>query len=180
MEETIEKLKDFLTLLIKTSGFSLKTVEVRKDDAKTIKIEISIEGAGLVIGENGENIFAWEEVLNQWLRKNWNLTDHSADQRLVRQPADYGAAKTSGATQSGGYFRAVLDINNYRWQIEQRLRELAKKSAREAVLSKKPVKLPKMSSYERRIIHTELALHPNVATESEGQSPNRQVVVRPL
>ncbi len=151
MEETVEKLKDFLALLIKTSGFPLRTIEARKDDAKTIRVEIFIEGAGLVIGENGENIFAWEEVLNQWLRKN-----------------------------SETYFRAVLDINNYRWQIEQKLRELAKKSAREAVLSKRPVKLPVMSSYERRIVHTELALHPNVATESEGQSPNRQVVVRPL
>ena len=155
MEETIEKLKDFLALLVKTSGFALKTVDARKDDIKTIKIEIFIEGAGLVIGENGENIFAWEEILNQWLRKNWNPPE-------------------------GGYLRAVLDINNYRWQIEQRLRDLAKKSAREAVLSKNPVKLPVMSSYERRIIHTELALHPNVVTESEGQSPRRQVVVRPL
>ncbi len=154
MEETVEKLKDFLVLLMKTSGFPLRTVEARKDDVKTIRIEVFIEGAGLVIGENGENIFAWEEVLNQWLRKN-------------SPPAD-------------GYFRAVLDINNYRWQIEQKLRELAKKYAREAVLSKKPVKLPAMSSYERRIIHTELALHPNVATESEGQSPNRQVVIKPL
>lgn len=154
MEEITEKLSDFLARLVKTAGFYLKTVEARKDDAKTIKVEIFIEGAGLVIGENGENIFAWEEILNQWLRKN-------------SPPADV-------------YLRAVLDINNYRWQIEQRLRELAKKSAREAVLSKKPVKLPVMSSYERRIIHTELALHPNVATESEGQSPKRQVVVKPL
>ena len=150
-EQLIEKLKEFLALLIKTAGFPLKTIEARKDDVKTIRIEIFIEGAGLVIGENGENIFAWEEILNQWLRKNAEV-----------------------------YFRAILDINNYRWQIEQRLRELAKKSAREAVLSKKPVKLPAMSSYERRIIHTELALHPNVATESEGESPKRQVVVKPL
>lgn len=151
MEETMQKLENFLTLLVKTAGFSLKTIETRKDGPDIVKIEVFIEGAGLMIGENGENIFAWEEVLGQWLRRHSEI-----------------------------FSRAVLDINNYRWQIEQRLKELAKKAAREAVLLKKPVKLPVMSNYERRIIHTELALHPSVTTESEGKPPNRQVVVKPL
>ncbi|HCI05197.1 MAG: R3H domain protein [Parcubacteria group bacterium GW2011_GWC1_45_9] len=151
MEEIIPKLKSFLGLLIRTAGFTLRSIEARKEDEKTVKVELFVDGAGLMIGENGENIFSWEDVLNQWLRKN-----------------------------SEGFLRVWLDINSYRWQNEQRLRELAKKSAREAVLSKNPVRLPTMSSYERRIIHTELALHPNVATESEGKDPERRVIIKPI
>lgn len=154
IESLIEKIKGFVGLLIKTAGFNLKTVEARKDDQKTIRVEISIDAAGLMIGENGEHLSSWEEVLGQWLRKN--------------------------SSPELGYFRVVLDINNYRWQIEQRLRELAKKTAREVLMTKKSVKLPAMNSFERRVIHTELALNPNVQTGSEGQAPNRQVVVRPL
>ena len=154
IESLIEKVKILTTALMKASGFNFKTVEARKDDEKTIRVEMSVDGAGLMIGENGENLYAWEEVLSQWLRRN--------------------------SSPELEYFRVVLDINNYRWQIEQRLRELAKKTAREVVMSKKSIKLPVMNAYERRIVHVELALHPNVATESEGRVPNRQVVVKPL
>jgi spoIIIJ-associated protein len=60
------------------------------------------------------------------------------------------------------------------------LRELARKAAREAVLKKKPVELPAMNAYERRVVHSELALRPDVMTESSGEEPNRRVVVKPL
>jgi predicted RNA-binding protein Jag len=37
-----------------------------------------------------------------------------------------------------------------------------------------------MSAYERRVIHAELALRPDINTESEGEPPSRCVVVKPL
>jgi len=36
-----------------------------------------------------------------------------------------------------------------------------------------------MNAYERRIIHMELAINPNVTTESVGEEPNRCLVVKP-
>ena len=70
IDEIIPKLKSFLGLLIRTAGFTLRSIEARKEDEKTVKVELFVDGAGLMIGENGENIFSWEDVLNQWLRKN--------------------------------------------------------------------------------------------------------------
>lgn len=71
-----------------------------------------------------------------------------------------------------------LDINNYREFKNETLRELAKKAARRARFYKQPVTLEAMSSYDRRIIHTELAAHPDIETKSNGEGINRRVVVK--
>lgn len=71
-----------------------------------------------------------------------------------------------------------LDINNYRGQRNESLRELAKKAAKRARFYKTPVALEAMSSYDRRIIHTELAIHPDIKTESIGEGSDRRVVVK--
>jgi len=73
----------------------------------------------------------------------------------------------------------ILDINNYRHNREEFLKEVAKETAHRVILTKEPIKLPAMNAYERRIIHMELATHPDVATESEGEEPERYLVVKP-
>jgi len=75
--------------------------------------------------------------------------------------------------------RINLDINNYRREREQYLKKIAKDAARKVIVTKKPIKLPPMNAYERRIIHMELAINPNVTTESVGEEPDRCLVVKP-
>ena len=79
----------------------------------------------------------------------------------------------------GEYFPFVLDIGEYKVAREQKLESLAKRTAREVASSKIPAKLDPMNSYERRIIHSILADHKKVTTESEGEEPNRYVVIKP-
>lgn len=79
----------------------------------------------------------------------------------------------------GEYFPFVLDIGEYKVAKEQKLESLAKRTAREVASSKIPAKLDPMNSYERRIIHSILADHKKVTTESEGEEPNRYVVIKP-
>ncbi|MBU2082380.1 hypothetical protein KKH14_03095, partial [Patescibacteria group bacterium] len=71
-----------------------------------------------------------------------------------------------------------LDINNYRSSKDESLRELAKKAARRARFYKQPVTLEAMTAYNRRIIHAELAAHPDIKTESTGEGLQRRVVVK--
>ncbi|MGC9598902.1 MAG: R3H domain-containing nucleic acid-binding protein [Minisyncoccia bacterium] len=73
-----------------------------------------------------------------------------------------------------------LDVNNYRQERENLIAELARAAAKKAVTTKNAVPLPAMNSYERRIVHTELALHPEVTTESSGEGKERYVVIKPL
>jgi spoIIIJ-associated protein len=73
-----------------------------------------------------------------------------------------------------------LDINNYRKEREEIIIKLAKAAARKALATKQEISLPPMNAYERRIIHSELALNPDLKTESFGQGKERHVVIRPL
>ena len=79
----------------------------------------------------------------------------------------------------GKYFNLTIDIGEYKKERENRLERLAKKVAREVSYSKVEAKLDPMNSYERRIIHTILADNKKVITESEGEEPNRYVVIKP-
>lgn len=74
----------------------------------------------------------------------------------------------------------VVDINNYRKERERLLIELAKAAAQKAVTTKEDVQLPAMNAYERRLIHVELAIRPDVKTESVGEGKDRGVVIRPI
>ena len=79
----------------------------------------------------------------------------------------------------GEYYPFVLDIGEYKLAREQKLERMAKKVAREVAYTKVEAKLDPMNSYERRIIHTILADNKKVITESEGEEPNRCVVIKP-
>ncbi|HEX4104559.1 MAG TPA: R3H domain-containing nucleic acid-binding protein [Candidatus Paceibacterota bacterium] len=73
-----------------------------------------------------------------------------------------------------------LDVNNYRQERETLIAELARAAAKKAVATKGEVSLPAMNSYERRIVHVALAVHPEVKTESAGEGKERYVIVKPI
>ena len=81
---------------------------------------------------------------------------------------------------TGIYYKFNLDVSNYKEKNIKRLEWLAKKTAKEVVETKMPVSLDNMTSYERRIIHNILTDFKGVKTESEGEEPNRHVVIKPL
>lgn len=73
-----------------------------------------------------------------------------------------------------------LDVNNYRQERETLIAELARAAAKKAMATKGDVSLPAMNSYERRIVHMALAVHPEVTTESIGEGKERYVIVKPI
>lgn len=75
-------------------------------------------------------------------------------------------------------YPVLVDVNGYRKERERLILELARAAARRAVATKEAVNLPAMNAYERRIIHEELSLRPDVKTESVGNDKDRYVVVR--
>ncbi|MBI2013459.1 MAG: hypothetical protein HYS87_01385 [Candidatus Colwellbacteria bacterium] len=72
----------------------------------------------------------------------------------------------------------VVDVNNYRKERDILIIDLAKAAARKAVATKEAVQLPAMNAYERRLVHTELSIRPDVTTESSGEGKERFVVVK--
>ena len=80
----------------------------------------------------------------------------------------------------GQWAPVYIDINNYRKERERIIKDLARAAARKAVVTKQDVELPEMNAYERRLVHVELAVHPNVRTESAGERRSRRVIIRPI
>ena len=76
-----------------------------------------------------------------------------------------------------GYIRVTLDTENYRAKREDSLRRLAQRMANRAQKTGRKVVLEPMNPYERRVLHTALQNHPGVTTHSEGEEPNRRVVI---
>lgn len=77
------------------------------------------------------------------------------------------------------HYVILVDIGGYKEQRKKQLEILATKTAKEVARTKVPAKLGKMNAYERRVIHTKLADWRDVSTESEGEEPNRFIVIKP-
>jgi spoIIIJ-associated protein len=76
--------------------------------------------------------------------------------------------------------RVVIDANGYRERRAEMLRGEADDAADDALSSGKPVELAPMPASERRIVHEYLRERGAVETHSEGNEPERHLVVSPL
>ena len=104
----------------------------------------------LLIGKNGKNLKALSIIVAQHIMR-----------------------------ETGHNFKFNIDINSYKEKREKSLENLAKRVAREVATTKIPVKLDSMNSYERRIIHNKLVDFKGVTTISEGEEPNRHIIIKP-
>ena len=124
-------------------------VEVKTKEG-TPNYTIYSDNDSLLIGKNGKNLNALSLIVKENLQKE------------IKEN-----------------YRFIIDVSDYKEKNDQRLIRLAKKIAREVKFSKVAAKLDPMNSYERRIIHNTLTNNKFVITESEGEEPNRAVVIKP-
>lgn len=76
--------------------------------------------------------------------------------------------------------RIVVDAGGYRERRAEALRGQADRAADEAAASTRAVALPAMSAIERRLVHEHLRDRHEVETYSEGEEPDRHLVVAPV
>ena len=76
------------------------------------------------------------------------------------------------------YINISIDVEKYKEKQNFFLEKKVKKIARDVTLSKVDVKLDPMNSYERKIVHEALQGFKYITTESEGEEPNRCVLIK--
>ena len=132
-----------------TSLMNVK-VDVYVDDTREDGLYIHMIGdtLGILIGRRGETLDALQYLTSLQVNKGRD-----------------------------GYIRVTLDTENYRAKREDSLRRLAQRMANRAQKTGRKVVLEPMNPYERRVLHTALQNHPAVTTHSEGEEPNRRVVI---
>ena len=121
-----------------------------KNKEEVPKYVIFSDNDALLIGKNGKNLKALTTIVNGYLN-----------------------------TELGRTYKFIIDVNEYKEKREHSLERLAKRIAREVATTGVEAKLDSMNSYERRIIHNILGNNKRVYTESEGEEPNRYVVIKP-
>ena len=81
-------------------------------------------------------------------------------------------------TSTGERSRLMLDIDGFRAEKRVNLIKLAERSAEEVKESGKALKLEPMNAFERKIIHDTIQKL-GLTSESEGEDPDRRVVIQP-
>lgn len=81
--------------------------------------------------------------------------------------------------QTASRVRLTLDIDGYRARQQQILERRVRGLAAQVRKDRTAIALEPMTSYERRLVHTALAEFEGVSTTSEGEEPDRKVVIRP-
>jgi spoIIIJ-associated protein len=83
------------------------------------------------------------------------------------------------AQSTGVRSRLMLDVGEYRAKRRADLTRLAGETARRVSSSGQPERLAPMNPFERKVVHDVVATAAGVRSESEGEEPNRRVVVLP-
>ncbi|MCW2583437.1 MAG: RNA-binding protein [Klenkia sp.] len=83
------------------------------------------------------------------------------------------------AQSTGTRSRLMLDIGGFRAQRRSDLTELAGAAASRVAASGTAERLAAMNPFERKVVHDVIAAADGVRSESEGEEPNRRVVVLP-
>ena len=127
------------------------TVETNVEgDGITYSLEnISEEDTGIIIGRKGETLDSVQYILS--LIANKDAED---------------------------FYRVTLDVAKYRERRKQSIENNARKTAFKVLKTKRSISLEPMNSYERRIVHYALQDYKELETVSQGNFPNRKVVIK--
>lgn len=128
----------------------VKSVESEDSKDEYYLVNLSGSDLGVIIGYHGESLAALQTTLGLMVSK-----------------------------QVGQWVPLIVDVNSYRKEREDKVRDMARGAVDKAKFLLKPVELPPMVAFERRLAHMEISKHAGVISESTGEGYNRRVVVKP-
>ena len=147
----VKKGKDFLEQYLKNANI-LGFVE-RKMRDNVVEYSITTEDANAVlIGKNSKTLLALQYVTSLVVNRYFDLEKESG--LIVK-----------------------VDVGGYRKRRESNLERLAVEYGKQVVKTKEVITLDGLNSYERKIIHDRLSTWKELKTHSEGEEPNRFLLI---
>ncbi len=148
---TIENVKKYLIKYLEelTNNMNLEVKFESKIREEQITIKMYSDNNSILIGKDGRTLTSIQMILRQ----------------LV-------------FNEIGKYPYIILDVENYKEKQLKNLEYTAKKIAKEVQLTKIDAKLENMNSFQRRTIHNVLTNFKNIQTVSEGEDPNRHIIIK--
>ena len=142
---------DFVRGLTAAMGVDVD-VEINAQDGTTyvdLWAASAEEDMGLLIGKRGHTLEAIQEL-----------------------------ARTLVYRQTGERCQVLVDVEDYRKRRRAQVVRRARDAARRVKKSGRPESLEPMNAYERKVVHDTVAAIGGLETASEGEEPNRRVVIR--
>ncbi|TSC95014.1 MAG: spoIIIJ-associated protein [Parcubacteria group bacterium Licking1014_1] len=149
-QSDLKKIKELSEEFFQKTTILVSYIEAVLPIGDVVDLSVKLEEPQILIGEKGQTLFEIQRLLKIILNKKLQKV-----------------------------FYLNLDINDYKKKKIEYLKGIAKDMADEVVLTKEKKVLYSMPAYERRIIHTELAKRQDVIAESQGEDPDRQIVISP-
>ena len=146
-DSAVGKAQAFLKELTHLMGVEVE-VAVGNDQDGNVFVQMTGDTLGILIGRRGETLDALQYLTSLKVNRGQE-----------------------------GYTRVTLDTENYRAKREETLIRLANRMANHAIKTGRKVSIEPMNPSERRIIHSALQANEAVDTHSEGEEPNRHVVI---
>jgi spoIIIJ-associated protein len=148
--DTREVVRDLLERVVDSLGLKASVEVVH--DGETVTGTVHGTDLGLFIGRHGQTIDAVQHL----------------------------AYRIALAHGGGERRRIVIDAEGYRARREEALHRQADQAADDALRYARPVALDAMTASERKLVHEYLRDRGDVETYSEGEEPERHLVVAPL
>lgn len=147
-QELLDLCKTYLKEVLTNLGLKELQFETSMNENESFTITMYSDNNPILIGKNGQTLKALETLLKIKLNNTWGVTP-----------------------------KISLDVENYKEKRIASLEKLAIHVASEVRRTKIDASLDNMNSYERRIIHNKLTNFKGVTTASEGEEPNRHIVI---
>lgn len=147
----VEKGKQYLQMILETHE-SEGYIEKRIRDNV---VEFNIDAGalnGTLIGKNSKHLVSIQTLISTIINNYYD--EH--EQKIVK-----------------------LDVGGYRKRRESTLERMAVEFGKQVVKTKQRIKLDNLNSYERKIIHDKLSTWKELTTHSEGEEPNRHLIIEP-
>lgn len=147
----IEKGKQYIQMILNQNGIEgLIEKKVRGNN-----VEFNVDAGdfnGYLIGKNSRNLIALQSLV-QTITNNYYEGD---DLKVV-----------------------LVDVGGYKKRREKNLESMAVEYGKQVAKTKQTIKLDNLNAYERKIIHNKLSSWKDVQTHSEGEEPNRVLIIEP-
>ena len=152
-QKETNKIKEAVEEFFNKMTITVSGVEVAvvpEEGKEVVDLAVELEEPQILIGQGGQTLFEIQRLLRTVLNKKLQKV-----------------------------FYLNLDINGYKKKKIEYLKDLAKSLADQVAITKEEKKLLPMSPYERRVIHAELSQRTDIITESQGEGPERHIVIKP-
>lgn len=150
MDKIADVAVDYLKQILALFGETSSTIDEYDGDDGELILDVNGGNLAVLIGRHGRTLDALQMVISSLMSSRLHF-----------------------------FYPVVVDIESYKTRRKKKLRSIAL-SAAERARKQGRVALAPMNAYERRIVHLALVDDDSVTTHSEGEDPNRRVIITAL